>query len=98
MPVVELARASVSRYSVTGLYQGTVGARNYARLLEQDALGSVAANTLVWVVAVVGVTVLISLALAQLLSLEFRGRRLGRWACSRRRSTGWATTRRSWAR
>src|SRR5439155_587628 len=75
-----LARASLSRYSITGLQQGSVGGRNYARLLEQDALGPVAVNTLVWVGAVVGVTLLISLALAQLLAVQFPGRRLVRWA------------------
>jgi ABC-type sugar transport system permease subunit len=79
-PAVQLVRASLSRYSITGLQQGSVGGRNYARLLEQDALGPVAVNTLVWVGAVVGVTLLISLALAQLLAVQFPGRRLVRWA------------------
>ena len=31
-PAVELGRASLSRYSVTGLYQGSAGAGNYVRL------------------------------------------------------------------
>jgi multiple sugar transport system permease protein len=79
-PAVELVRASLSRYSITGLYQGAVGLGNYARLLQQDALGAVAINTLVWVAAVVGVTLLISLGLAQLLEADFPGRRLVRWA------------------
>ena len=79
-PAVELVRASLSRYSITGLYQGAVGGRNYARLLQQDALGPVALNTLTWVGAVVGLTLVISLALAQFLDLEFPGRRLVRWA------------------
>ena len=79
-PALELVRASLSRYSVTGLRQGGVGARNYARLLEQDALVTVGLNTVVWVTAVVGITLVISLALAQFLDLEFPGRRLVRWA------------------
>ena len=79
-PAVQLGRASLSRYSITGLYQGSVGAANYARLVQQDALGPVVVNTLVWVGAVVGVTLLISLGLAQLLAAEFPGRRLVRWA------------------
>ena len=79
-PAVELLRASVSRYSITGLYQGAVGALNYRRLFEQDALATVVANTLVWVIAVVGVTVVISLVLAQLLDASFPGRRVVRWA------------------
>jgi ABC-type sugar transport system permease subunit len=43
-------------------------------------LPSVALNTLVWVAAVVGLTLVVSLALAQFLDLEFPGRRLVRWA------------------
>jgi len=79
-PAVQLVRASLSRYSVTGLYQGAVGTRNYAELLRQDALPTVVANTAVWVVVVVAVTILISLGLAQFLDLSFPGRRLVRWA------------------
>ena len=70
----------MSRYSITGLYQGAVGALNYRRLFEQEALPTVVANTLVWVVAVVGLTVMISLVLAQLLDASFPGRRVVRWA------------------
>ncbi|HEU4439355.1 MAG TPA: sugar ABC transporter permease [Methylomirabilota bacterium] len=79
-PAVELVRASLGRYSITGLYQGAVGLRNYGRLLEQEALLSVLGNTMVWVVGVVAITLLVSLALAQLLNAEFPGRRLVRWA------------------
>jgi len=79
-PAIALVRASMSRYSVTGLYQGSVGTANYARLFEQAALPTVVANTLVWVVVIVAVTVAVSLALAQLLNEDFPGRRLVRWA------------------
>ena len=79
-PAVELVRASLSRYSMTGVYQGAVGALNYRRLIEQDALGAVLGNTLLWVTVVVGLTLLISLGLAQLLDAAFPGRRLVRWA------------------
>ena len=70
----------MSRYSVTGLYQGAVGALNYRRLLAQDALVVVVTNTLVWVTAVVGLTLVVSLVLAPLLHASFPGRRLVRWA------------------
>jgi len=79
-PVVALVRASLSRYSITGLYQGSMGASNYTRLLEQEALVTVVANTLIWVVAIVVVTIAASLGIAQLLNEEFPGRRLVRWA------------------
>jgi multiple sugar transport system permease protein len=79
-PAVALVRASLGRYSITGLYQGAVGLRNYARLLQQDALPAVLANTVLWVVVVVAVTSIVSLGLAQLLDQSFPGRRLVRWA------------------
>ena len=79
-PVAALVRASLSRYSITGLYQGSMGASNYTRLLEQEALVTVVANTLIWVVAIVVVTIAASLGIAQLLNEEFPGRRLVRWA------------------
>jgi len=79
-PAVQLVRASLGRYSLTGLYLGGVGLRNYARLLEQEALPTVIANTVTWVGLVVGITIAISLGLAQLLDAAFPGRRLVRWA------------------
>jgi multiple sugar transport system permease protein len=79
-PAVQLVRASLGRYSLTGLYQGAVGVRNYGRLLEQDALPTVIGNTVTWVALVVGITIVISLGLAQLLDATFPGRRLVRWA------------------
>jgi multiple sugar transport system permease protein len=79
-PAIELVRASLGRYSITGLYQGAVGLRNYARLLTQEALPIVVGNTVVWVTVVVAVTIALSLGLAQLLNESFPGRRLVRWA------------------
>ena len=79
-PAVELVRASLGRYSITGLHQGWVGLRNYGRLVEQEALPAVVGNTVTWVVMVVAVTLVISLGLAQLLNESFPGRRLVRWA------------------
>ncbi|MDE9365774.1 sugar ABC transporter permease [Luteipulveratus sp. YIM 133132] len=79
-PAIELVRASFSRFSVTGLRLGDAGGTNYRRVLDHPDLGTVLTNTLVWVVAVVVLTVLISLAVAQLLSKDFFGRRLVRWA------------------
>jgi multiple sugar transport system permease protein len=79
-PTIQLVRASLSQYSVTGLSQGFVGLRNYARLLEQEALATVVVNTVVWVAVIVAVTTVVSLGLAQLLASRFPGRRLVRWA------------------
>ncbi len=79
-PAVELVRASTNRYSITGLKLGSAGLRNYTAVLHHTALGTVLMNTVIWVLAVVAITILISLGVAQFLSKEFFGRRVVRWA------------------
>jgi len=79
-PAVELVRASTSDYSITGLRKGAAGADNYRRVLEHPDLSTVLLNTVVWVAAVLVLSIVISLGLAQLMSKEFFGRRLLRWA------------------
>ena len=79
-PAVELVKASLSRYSITGLRKGSAGLDNFTNVLGNESLGTVLTNTLVWVVAVVALTILVSLGLAQFLTKDFWGRRIVRWA------------------
>jgi ABC-type sugar transport system permease subunit len=79
-PAIALVRASFSDYSITGLRRGSAGWSNYSQVLHHPDLVTVLRNTVVWVVAVVLLTVLISLALAQFLAKDFFGRRVVRWA------------------
>jgi multiple sugar transport system permease protein len=79
-PAVELVRASLSRYSITGLRKGDAGLQNFRNVLGNDSLPTVLTNTVVWVVAVVVLTILISLGVAQFLTKDFWGRRVVRWA------------------
>ncbi|MGG5260131.1 carbohydrate ABC transporter permease [Phycicoccus avicenniae] len=79
-PAIMLFRASRSEYSITGLYKGSAGWDNYAKVLSYPDLPVVLKNTVVWVVVVVALTIVISLALAQLLVKDFPGRRFVRWA------------------
>ena len=79
-PAVMLFQASRNEYSITGLRKGPAGWRNYTNVLEHPDLGTVLTNTVVWVVAVVGLTIVISLGLAQFLVKSFPGRRFVRWA------------------
>lgn len=79
-PAIMLVSASRGEYSITGLRTGDAGWSNYAKVLDHPALGVVLKNTLVWVVVVVALTIVISLALAQLLVKDFPGRRFVRWA------------------
>jgi ABC-type sugar transport system permease subunit len=65
-----------------------VGLANYARLLEQEALAGVVANTVLWVLSVVALTLAISLALAQLLDQRFPGR----WLVRRALIVPWAAS------
>jgi multiple sugar transport system permease protein len=66
--------------SQSGVDRGPAGFENYQSLLDFDPIWGVLARTFVWVVAVVVFTVLISLALAQLLNKAFPGRQLVRMA------------------
>jgi multiple sugar transport system permease protein len=79
-PAVQMVVTSFLEIDSIGVSHGFTGLENYRRLLAEPALGSVVWQTVLWVVLVVGVTVLLSLALAQLLDKRFAGRRLVRWA------------------
>src|SRR5665647_913597 len=79
-PAVQLVRAAFSRYSITGLRLGDAGTKNFENVLNHSSLATVLANTVIWVVVVVALTVLISLAVAQFLAKDFFGRKVVRWA------------------
>ena len=79
-PAVELVKAALSTYSITGLRLGDAGLRNFTRVLGHPDLGTVLLNTVLWVVVVVALTILVSLAVAQLLAKDFFGRKVVRWA------------------
>jgi len=79
-PVIEMVRTSLSNVNISGLTTGWVGLRNYGFVFEEPDLPRILRNTGVWVVGVVGLTVLISLSVAQLLNESFPGRKVVRWA------------------
>ncbi|MCG5217105.1 carbohydrate ABC transporter permease [Streptosporangium sp. KLBMP 9127] len=79
-PVVEMIRSSFLKISRFGVVQGSNGTANYEKLFAEPDFGSVMWRSLIWVVAVVGLTVLISLGLAQLFNQRFPGRKIARWA------------------
>jgi multiple sugar transport system permease protein len=66
--------------SLSGVDKGSVGFANYETLLDFAPLGGIMARTVIWVLAVVTVTVLASLALAQFLNKAFPGRQVVRLA------------------
>ena len=79
-PAIEMVRTSVEKVNSIGLTEGSAGLANYRHLFAESALGHVAVNTVLWVLLVVAVTILVSLALAQFLNKRFPGRRVVRWA------------------
>lgn len=66
--------------AVDGFVVGGAGWKNYSNLWHEPALQGVVLRTVLWVIAVVGVTLLVSLALAQLFNQRFRFRRAARTA------------------
>ncbi len=79
-PAIVMFYNSTRDISISGIDKGPVGFANYATLLAFEPLGGIMVRTFIWVVAVVGITVVLSLALAQLLNKAFPGRRLVRMA------------------
>lgn len=79
-PVWEMVQTSLSNINISGLNTGWVGLRNYRYLFHESDLVKVVDNTVIWVVAVVAGTMVVSMALTQLLDQRFPGRRLVRWA------------------
>src|SRR5205085_8666540 len=62
-PAIELVQASFTRFSITGLRTGSAGTSNYGNVLHHRDLVTVLTNTVAWVVAVLVLTILVSLAL-----------------------------------
>lgn len=79
-PIYELIRTSFLNVSISGFVRGSAGTEKYRRLFDESDFGSVLMMTVVWTVAVVGVTMLLSLGLAQLFNKPFPGRTVTRWA------------------
>ncbi|GAA3645544.1 sugar ABC transporter permease [Nonomuraea antimicrobica] len=79
-PVVEMIRSSFLKISRFGVVQDNNFPDNYTKLFGEQDFADIMVRSVIWVVAVVALTVLISLALAQLLNQRFPGRKIVRWA------------------
>lgn len=79
-PAGYLMYDSTRQIGLAGVDEGSAGLSNYRQLLVGYGLTHVLVNSAVWVVAVVSLTVVISLAIAQLLNTQFPGRRVVRMA------------------
>ncbi|MFC5822756.1 carbohydrate ABC transporter permease [Nonomuraea insulae] len=79
-PVIEMIRSSFLEISRLGVERGYNGFANYDKLFAEKDFADIMVRSVIWVVAVVVLTVLISLALAQLFNQRFPLRKLARWA------------------
>ena len=68
-----MVETSFQHISPDGFVQGWYGWRNFGYLWAEPDLPGILLRTLVWVVAIVGFTMLISLATAQLFNEKFPG-------------------------
>ncbi len=87
-PIVDLAFTSMQEVSRFGQLRGFIGFDNYAEVFSDPLFYSSLWRTLIWTVAVVGGTLVISLPIAIILNDDFYGRGLARviimlpWAVS----------------
>jgi multiple sugar transport system permease protein len=79
-PAGYLVYNSTRDIGLAGVDRGSAGLANYRQLLTGYGLPHVLFNSLVWVVVVVALTIVFSLAIAQLLNTQFPGRRWVRMA------------------
>jgi multiple sugar transport system permease protein len=79
-PIVTLVQTSMQNITAIGVTIGSAGTRNFSKLFQDPNLAGILVRTVLWVVAVVGLTMLVSLGLAQLFNQRFPGRRVARWA------------------
>ena len=79
-PVVVLFQTSFQHISPDGFVLGSAGGKNFKNLFDEPDLNGVLVRTVIWVVAVVIVTMLISMVLAQMFNAQWPGRRVARWA------------------
>jgi multiple sugar transport system permease protein len=79
-PIVTMVQTSMQNITPIGVTIGSAGLRNFTKLFGDPNLPSILVRTASWVVAVVGITMLLSLGLAQLFNQQFPGRRVARWA------------------
>ena len=79
-PAIELIRISLTKITSAGALEGFNGLGNYRLLFENPDLGAIVFRTIIWVGAVVSITVFLSMPLAQLINQNFPGRKFVRWA------------------
>jgi multiple sugar transport system permease protein len=79
-PIVVMFQTSFRNITPLGIDIGSAGLSNFSQIFDNPSLPGILVRTVIWVAAVVAVTMVISLGLAQLYNQRFPGRRFARWA------------------
>ena len=78
IPIGFVFRMSFSKISKAGLIKGFCGFDNFHKVLNSPVFSMVLKNTVVWTVAVVGLSTLLGFILAIILNNNFKGRKIAR--------------------
>ena len=78
VPIGFVFRMSFSKISKAGLIKGFCGFDNFQKVLGSPAFSMVLKNTIVWTVAVVGLSTILGFILAIVLNNNFKGRKIAR--------------------
>ncbi len=78
IPIFTVFKISFSEVGRTGLIKGFNGIQNYLDVFAQPAFWTTLKNTVVWTVAVVGLSTIIGFVLAMVLNQNFKGRKIVR--------------------
>ncbi len=78
VPIVFVFRMSLSKVTKAGLIKGFIGMENFIKVMKSPVFLMVLKNTVVWTIAVVGLSTLLGFILALLLNNEFKGRKIAR--------------------
>ena len=75
MPVVNTFTMAFSKVTKAGFLKGWNNFENFTFVLEQEVFPRVMLNTIVWVIIIVSVCMVLSIALALILNERFKGRK-----------------------
>ena len=78
IPIISVFKISFSEVGRSGVVKGLNGIQNYMEVFENPTFWHTLQNTVIWTVAVVGLSTVIGFVLALVLNQEFRGRKIVR--------------------
>lgn len=78
VPIYTVFKISFSEVGRTGKIKGFNGIQNYLEVFEEPAFWTTLQNTVVWTIAVVGISTIIGFILAMILNEKFHGRKIVR--------------------